>query len=427
MHNHRITTYFYIFLLPVFFAVPAKAYHIDISVKGKANLPVFLAGYYGESVAVIDSAQLDHSGKAFFANSNDLCTGIYTIVIPGALTYDILIDGTQQLDITWNADNDAAVSGDSRSSAYAGYLAWLDTKPEKQQIAKRREQLIAQYPNTFLARYMKALQPVEQATQTDDIGQMMNAYHYRRRHFFDNMNLSDADLLRTPLYHETVHYYISKFVTQHADTLIHIAYRLLEQASGNYETFFYMSDLLVDYSLRSKIENINRLYNFLRRNRVMLSSKAVAMLPARSGSNYFLLQDDADLQNTLTGMAFSETDGSTFDPKQIKSKYKIFYFWHQECPRCLTEASKWQALLNKFHSKSCFGIAVNIKGDVRQPENRILAYEPLCINISLNNMPECRSAFFADAYSKIIVTDTDGKIIGIFPSSAALDEFLSKI
>lgn len=407
----------------------AQAYRIEISNKSIANTPVFLAGYYGEQVSVIDSVQTDANGKAVFVRNYNLCAGVYTLVVPGKLSYELLLDARQQLNIEWTSADDVRVSGDVQAAAYAGYIAWMNTRPDKAKMVERRNQIIGQHPNTFLAAYLKALQPVENtnAEATSDVGQMMKTYQYRRRHFFDNMPLSDVRLLRTPLYHETVQFYFSKFITQQTDTLIHIAYRMLEQASGNYETFFFMSDFLIDFSLRSKIKDVHKLHNFLLRNRDMLGTKAFTLLPPKSKVNYFKLPDEQALQNRLENMPLTDTEIKTFDPRSIQTKYRVFYFWKNNCARCLTDASKWQAVLNKYHSKSCFGIAVNTTGNVQQQNNRILAYEPLCVNTSISNIPTCAYIFFATTYSKIIVTDTSGSIIGIFGSTASLDNFMMQI
>ncbi len=408
---------------------PVHAYQINVSVATFPNTPVFLAGYYGDRVFVADSALADASGKAVFTSDHDLCPGIYAIVIPGKLNYDILVNNGQTLDIRFNGTAEATINGDACTSAYAGYSTWLNTKPSKQQAVERREQLIGQYPNSFLAVYLAAQQPVEieETSATGDISQMLKTYQYRRRHFFDRMNLSDVRLLHTPLYHETLQYYISKFVTQQTDTLIHIAYRILELSSENYETFFFVSDFLIDYSLRSKIDNVNRLHNFLQRSRYMLGSKAIPLLPAKSRGMHFLVKDENLLVGKIMSMSFTDTEGVKFDQSSVKSKYRIFYFWDPGCPRCLSNVPAWQSVLNKYKSKSCFGIAVNTNGNVQQIEKRILSYEPLCVNVSLNHMQECERIFFADSYSKIIVTNISGDIIGIFGSAAALDNFLSLI
>lgn len=405
----------------------AKAYRLEISHKAVANTPVFLAGYYGDQVSVIDSALADANGKAVFERGHDLCTGIYTVVAPGKLSYDLLLDTGQQLRIEWLAANDVRIEGDAPTAAYAAYLALKNTNPGKDQLIGRRQQLIDQYPNTFLAAYLTALQPVDASDKhtTGDMGQLMKMYQYRRRHFFDNMPLSDVRLLRTPLYDETVRYYVTQFVTQQADSLIHIAYRMLEQASGNYETFFYLSDYLLDYSLRNKkIKDINKLHNFVQRNRDMLGTKGYALLPAKQKTNYFKLPDEKSLQSRLENMPLTDTEGQTFHPLTVRSKYRVFYFWKNDCPRCVADASRWQTVLSKYKNKSCFGIAVNTQNNVQQQENRILAYEPLCINVSTGNIPLCETIFFVTYYSKIVVTDTENNIVGIFGSSASLDNFL---
>ena len=416
----------YLFLWLLLLAViPAKAYRIEISNKDIADTPVFLAGYYGDQVLVIDSALTDASGKTVFERGYDLCAGMYTLVVPGKLSYDLLLDTGQQLRIYWQTNNDVRIDGDKQTATYAAYRVWENTHPEKEQLAERRRQIIGQYPATFLAAYLTALQPVESLdTETSgDMSQLMKAYQYRRRHFFENMPLSDVRLLRTPLYHEKVHYFVTKFVTQQADSLIHIAYRMLEQASGNYETFFYVSDFLIDFSLRTKLKDINRLHNFVRRNCDMLDTKGQAMLPPRSGTNYFKLSDGESLQSRLVNMPLTDTDGLAFDPLSVRSKYRVFYFWKNSCQRCIADASRWQAVLSKY-KQSCFGIAVNTKNDVQQQDNRILAYDPLCINASIKNMPLCETFFFATYYSKIIVTETEGNIIGIFGSAASFDNFM---
>ena len=409
------------------FALNAKAYRIEISNRAIANYPVFLAGYYGEFISVVDSAMANADGKAVFERDYDLCTGLYTVLVHGILQYDLLIDARQNLRIEWSERGELSVDGDEQLSVWVEYQAFADSVSDRSRLAERRRQIIADNPDSFLAAYLTALQPLEPPSMeiTGDFAQLMIEYRNRRRNFFVNMPLSDVRLLRTPIYHENIHYYVTQFVTQHADSLIHIGYSMLEQAADNYETFYYVSDFLIDYSLRNRpVENINRFFNFIQRNRDMLGTRGMAMIPARSGTNYFELPDERSLQNILSNMQLTDIEGQTFDMRTIDSRYRIFYFWRDNCPRCTVEASRWQAVINRYRSSSVSGIAVNVNDDVQMSENRILAYDPLCVNVSINNMPVCQKIFLSNYYSKIIVTDTEGSILGVFTSANTLDTFL---
>ena len=406
-------------------AFHANAYRIEVSNPTIANTPVFLAAYYGDQLSVVDSVAADATGKAVFERDYNMCAGMYTIVAPGKLSYNLLLDAGQQLRVEWLTTNDIRIEGDAPTAAWAAYQSFADARPGRVQLAERQRQVINQFPNSFLAAYLAALQPVEPPeTELSAASQLMQTYQYRRRNFFDNMPLSDVRMLHTPLYHETIRYYLTQFVTQQTDTLIHIAYRMLELAAGNYETFFYVSDFLIDFSLRSKIEGISRLHNFLLRNRDMLGTRGIAMLPPRSNANYFKIPEEKSLQNRIETLILTDTDGQPFDQQTVRNKYRMFFFWQNDYPRCIADVSRWQTVLNKYDSKPSSGIAVNLKYDVQLPENRILTYEPLCTNVSVANTPWCKTIFFALLYSKIVVTDIEGNIIGIFASSAGLDNFL---
>ena len=429
LFSHSIIQLFSYSIILLFSYSSAYAYRIEISNPAIANTPVFLAAYYGDQVSVIDSLVADAGGKAVFERDYDLRVGMYTLLAPGKMTYDLLIDAGQQLRIEWLTTDDVRIEGDEPTAAWAAYQSFVEARPERAQLVERRREIIHQYPGAFLAAYLTALQPVEppeDAEMTGDLNQLMRRYHYNRRHFFDNMPLSDVRFLRTPLYHGTIHHYINRFVTQQTDSLIHIAYRMLEQASGNYETFFYVSDFLIDYSLRNhtKIKDINRLHNFVNRNRDMLGAKGQSMLPARSNINYFKIPEEESLKSRIENMLLTDEKGQVFQLQTISERYRVFYFWYNSCPRCISDAGRWQSVLNRHAHRSCSGIAVNIKHDVQQPENRIMAFDPLFVNVSAASMAWCETIFFAMLYSKIIVTDADGNIVGIFASSASWDNFM---
>jgi len=402
----------------------ANAYRIEVINQTIADMPVFLVGYYGEKLSVVDSTMADASGRAIFERDFNLCTGMYTVIAPGKLQYDLLLDTGQNLRIEWLSENEVRIEGDELVAVWAEYQALsLDRK----QLAERRREIIDKYPDTFLAAYLTALQTIEplDVEITDDMSQLMREYRNRRRNFFANMPLSDIRLLRTPLYHETVHYFINQFVTQHADSLIHIVFSMLEQASKNHETFFYISDFLIDFYARNRftINNANRFYNFVWRNRDMLGTRGMALLPPRSNTNYFSVPDERALQNRLANMPLTDIEGQAFNPQTINSRFLVYYFWRNDCPRCIAEASRLQNIINR-HSQNSFCIAVNINNDVQRQENRIMAFDPLFANVSALNMPFCETIFFATYYSKIIVTDADGAILGLFGSLASLDSFL---
>ncbi|MDR3095202.1 MAG: DUF5106 domain-containing protein [Bacteroidales bacterium] len=412
MMNRAVLRFLKIAVFFLLLSDSGSLYACDIAVSmdtAPAGTLVFLAGYYGDRVLVVDSTRFDTFGHAVFSG-NSLPQGIYTLFVPGLLRYEFLLAEEQNIRIN-SRQQQITVSGSTQSEAFA---ALISADLDKTQANAQRKWLIKQFAGSFLASYLVAMQPVEPPDDllSDESVPMLNRYRYMRRHFFDHFDLSDVRLLHTPLYAETVKYYFSHFLTQQTDTLIAAAYSLLQKASGNCETFFFVMDFLVDYSLRNDLENMERLHRFLQPNRCMLSEKAVLLLPEKWRKMGFILPNEK-----IQGM-------QGFDQfNQENTRFHIFYFWTDHCPRCLSDAASWQKLVNKHRAKSCTGIAINVQ--TPRPADITLRGVDLCVHAS--GFSAYEHTFLTNAYAKIVLTASDGKILGIFGSLQTLDTFLTQM
>ena len=58
-------------------------------------------------------------------------------------------------------------------------------------------------------------------------------YYYYRNHYFDNFNISDPRLLRTPFYEDKIMTYLTKVVPQIPDSLIPYADYFIEKSQSD--------------------------------------------------------------------------------------------------------------------------------------------------------------------------------------------------
>jgi peroxiredoxin len=65
-------------------------------------------------------------------------------------------------------------------------------------------------------------------------------YQYYKKHFWDNFDVSDDRLLRTPLYHKRIENYFNRVVFQHPDSIIAEIENFIPEVEPNPETFKYV-------------------------------------------------------------------------------------------------------------------------------------------------------------------------------------------
>ncbi len=286
--------FFLIAFIIISTTVFAQGYEITIKVKGVENQSLILGHHFNESLFPDDTAQVNSKGVAVFRGKEKLPGGMYLVFLPSAKYFDILVDENQKFTIendTADLIKHAKSVNSKENKLFFEYQRYLQeknkqakalreelktTKDEKRkkelkdelseinkEVKAKLNELTNEHPETFFATFLKATQEVEvpEHIESDD-----DKYIYYRKHFFDNFDVSDARLLRTPIYDRKITTYISKVVPQVPDTLIEEVDWLIKQSRTSDELFRYMLITLHNHFASSQIMGMDAVFVHIAEN-----------------------------------------------------------------------------------------------------------------------------------------------------------------
>lgn len=391
-------------------------YDIAFQLKGFKNDTVILGQRLNDSYIRKDTAILDGQGKGAFRGDEALGQGMYLVYLPDNRYFDLLIGKEQhftfvndtsdllgEMKVTGSADNiafydyqrylkqmrqqamdlqdkikNAAVPGDS-----ARYKGQLDDLNEEVQNSIRER--ISKYKGTFFSVFLLALQDVQVPDPPrDEAGNITDSlfqYRYFKNHYFDNFDVSDVRLLRTPIYQNKILRYVDRVVVQMPDSLIEAVDMLIEESRSDPQLFRYMLITLFNHFAESQIMGMDAVY-------VHIAEKYY-IPEAQWSSDEFIskLKDRvAKLSPTLIGktapdirlvrvspehmMAAAEDEelkkdpyvGDFFQLYDIDAPYIILYFWEADCGHCKKQTPILHDAYERLKKKGVEVVAVHILG-----------------------------------------------------------------
>jgi hypothetical protein len=233
----------FLFLLVLLFGSQSFAQTpSSFSIKGKINgikdTTVFLAHYFGYNQQVIkDTAKVDSYGQFHFKGTKELPEGLYLIALPKGRYLDVVIGNTNfsfETDTT-NLIGKMKVTGSKENELFFGFQQEMASKFEKlkQLDAMRRQKKDAgseaafkkqqtdiesfqktwleQNKGSFVVKLIKAAQEPEVpaygkpiVTKADSSAMYQFQFSYYKSHFWDNFDLGDERLMRTPFYQKKI-------------------------------------------------------------------------------------------------------------------------------------------------------------------------------------------------------------------------------
>lgn len=338
-------------------------------IKGLQDTVVYLASYYGDKLYYADTAFADNHGDFSFKKIEDKNQGKYAVVIPGPKFFEFLIADDEDIEIssdTTNLVKDVKVLKSKNNKVMYEYTRFLterrierdelvasldsnETDPSKTKAIKEEYNKLNDRVIDYQKKIAKENMPLFVAKEImmsvdPDIPAAIRdsaeaSYYYFKAHYFDNIDLSDDRIVRTPIFQTKLINYLNKTLIQNPDSIIKSLDKLIATLNPKSEVFKY----IVHYSTynyeTSKIMGMDKVF-------VHLVDKYYDKNTAfwMDADKLKKIQEKAsEKRYTLIGMKAPElvlmdTSGNWISTyKDVHTKYTVLYFYDADCGHCKKE------------------------------------------------------------------------------------------
>lgn len=372
-----------LFLLSSLVVWAQAGYEIKVEIDGYQESELYLAYYLGDKQYIQDTVTRAKDDSFTFSGEENLPGGIYLVVMaPNNEFFQILVDddnqrysvstriGAEQLEGTVfknSQDNQdfyeylvylaeqrelgnqlqAQIEEAGNSGRAADAQKELDGLGDK--VLDYQERFIEEHPNSLPSAIIKANLPTNfpDFTGTDE---EINTQKWRwmQKHYFDNIDLSDSRMLRTPFLFQRVDYFVQKLHVQHPDSIAVAVDFVLEKMQPSEDVFkFYLIHFLNFYAA-SKFVGMDGVYVHL-----VKTYYAKGLAPWTEQEQLEKIIDNAArlepllIGKTAPDVRMQRRDGSTITLHQVDSPYTVLYFWRYDCGHC----KKSTPILKEFYDK----------------------------------------------------------------------------
>ena len=362
-------------------------YNIQVNISGLRDSSIYLAYHFGDKQYLTDTIILDSKGTGVFRNNKSLPQGIYMIVLPGRTYFEILMSEDQQFSVSCTFKdffNTLEFKGSEENSYFIRYQKkWVSLQQEATSVSKRLqanrqnsdslrvltekqktlqnsmrsylEKVISDNQNNLLSVLVKSMLPMEMpdftvpaVTRNPDSVKWVLRYNYNTDHFFDNVDLTDERLLRTPILQARLQTYFEGDPIQSADSINRKIDLVLDKCKGNHDIFQFIAVYLFNHYKESEIMGHDAVIVKLA-DEIYLSGKADWV---KQEFRENLSKQVEFLRNNLIGMKAKDLvmdsyRGFFVSLYDIEKDFTIVYFWEPNCGHCKEATPKLKAYYEK--------------------------------------------------------------------------------
>ncbi len=372
----------------------AQGYTINGTIEGLQDTSVMLGYYFGGKQYVTDTAQTVN-GKFIFKGDKELKGGMYLVILPGQQYFDIVISKENFSFSTKLNDLTGAMSFKNSKEnppfyEYLGFITEMQKEiapirsklanakgDEKKQLEAKagkidvkvkayRSQFLNQNPNIFFSKIVQATAEIDiPESPLDSTGNPDKTFPYRfyKKHFWDNIDFSDARMLRTPVFFSKMDQYLDKLTAKHPDSISVSADILVEKARANADIFQYVVSYITSTYERSKIMGMDAVFVHMVENYYLTKQcdwidekqlKKIIERAEKIAPN--MIGRVAPEFLDFYGRPFmKDVNGKTHTIQEVKEEFTLLIFYSPDCGHCKKEIPK---IKNVYDSLVMSGVSI---------------------------------------------------------------------
>ncbi len=372
--KHITSLFLVAFLTLSSFMTKAQEYEIEVQVDGVSDTIMMLGHHFGEKKFVLDTVQADSKGFAVFRGDEALDPGIYIVVLPSMKNayFELLVDDDQKFSLSTTTESfvdDMKVKGSKTNVAfneyqrrmgefqyevnlYQGRLKSLPADADSVEIYKEKLRNLSQVRIDFMKEIVEEnkdnlfgkiinsiIDPEIPEPPKDEDGNILDStfqYRYYKAHYFDNIDLTEPGLLRTPILKAKVDYFIRNLLPPVADSIIPEVNKIIEATKPNEDMFRFMTSHLLNYFETSKIMGMDKVF-------VALAERWYLTGEAFWANDELIHKIDSVVRrktpNMIGGVAPDIAKVPTYHEEfaslhAINAEYTILVFYEPNCGHC---------------------------------------------------------------------------------------------
>lgn len=398
----------------MFVAEAQEGYQIEVTLDNYANDTLLLGYHYGDKQYIKDTCVINSDGKFLFSGEETLDPGVYLMVMrPDNQYFQLLIDNgdqhfTVQTDATAPSEK-MQTKGSTENELFYGYMNFLAQQRPKadalrvslknapdaekaslqkelklinESVVNYQKDLTENKKSSLAAAFVKSFMevPMPEFTGSEKTVQLKR-YHYYKKHYFDNIDLSDARLVRTPFLFQKVDYFLNKLTAQHPDSINASIDHVLGKMAPAEDTYkYYLVHFLNSYA-SSKIVGMDAVYVHLaetyyasgkapwteEEQLTKIVDNAKTLKPILIGK---IAPDIKMFEIDIPGTLAAENDENEYKRwrhkreltlHEISTPYTVLFVWDPDCGHCKKSMPKMIEFYENYRDKGVEVFAVCTK------------------------------------------------------------------
>lgn len=342
-------------ILTLFSTTLIKAqYRIELTIKGLDQKDkCYLVHAYRDDKTYIfkDTADVLADGKIIFEGKENLPQGLYSLAKGQTKMFDFIL-ADQKFSIetdTVDIINHMKITGSKEASDFAEFIKERikimkssdKTNPQSQQetyqkIDKLTKDYVKNHVGQFSGNFMKATLNIDlpempkNATMKDTI--YINNYYFR--HYFDNIDLTDDRLIRTPIIDNALQYYIDNISYSEPDTIIKYVDEVLAKTKPNSDfrkvIIMKFGQAFISHNLLGR----DKVYVHIAEKYIIGEPNQFDSTTVKINVGFVNAMKPLLIGNTIPNAYLTDTLDRFVPLHSVNSKYTLFVIYDPKCGHC---------------------------------------------------------------------------------------------
>ncbi len=445
-------------------SIYSQGYDIQVTVRNIKDSAAYLGYHFGDQKFVKDTSLVLPGDRLHFKGNNSLPPGVYFVYAPG-IYFELIINEPEFSVETDTVDFVRSIkfNGSKENSLFNSFqLNMADRKKESQLITEKIKELndiedslkIADYrlqlqkigeelndfqqriinnnQGTYVSKLLLAMKKVDipDAPLDNNSEPVANwKYYYYKKHFFDNLDLSDSTLLRSPVYQPKIDEFLEKMTFRHPDSIALSVDYILQKSESNQETFRYNLVKLTNKYETSNIMGMERVFLHLAEN-YYLTGKAYwadSVLLEKFEERVKDLSPN-QIGNIAPEIVARDTAMQLVTLSSVPNRYTVLFFYDPECGHCKKATNTLKGIYENLRDKDVEVFAACTVTDIDKWKKYVKTNELKWINVS---DPYYQSNFRADYDLKttpiIYILNSDKEIIAKKIGAEQVEDFINQM